>query len=62
MAIRAFSAIFPTFRRHFEMPTHLDTGRHGEQIAVEFLQNKGWRIAERNWRLGRGEIDVIACI
>lgn len=60
MAIRAFSAIFPTFRRHFEMPTHLDTGRHGEQIAVEFLQNKGWRIAERNWRLGRGEIDVIA--
>ena len=42
------------------MPTHLDTGQRGEQIAAEFLQNKGWRIAERNWRLGRGEIDVIA--
>jgi putative endonuclease len=42
------------------MPTHLDTGKRGEQIAAEFLARKGWRIAERNWRAGRGEIDLIA--
>ena len=42
------------------MLTHLDTGRRGEFIAADFLQRKGWRIAERNWRGGRGEIDLIA--
>lgn len=43
-----------------DMPSHLDTGKRGESIAAEFLQRKGWRIAERNWRAGRGEIDLVA--
>jgi len=42
------------------MAKHLDTGRLGEDAAAEFLENKGWRIAERNWRSGRGEVDIIA--
>lgn len=42
------------------MSKHLETGRLGESAAVEFLEKKGWRIAERNWRSGRGEIDIIA--
>ena len=42
------------------MSTHLDTGKRGEALAAEFLERKGWRIAERNWRAGRGEIDLIA--
>lgn len=42
------------------MPSNLETGKQGEQIATEFLEAKGWRIAERNWRAGRGEIDLIA--
>ncbi|MBQ7897327.1 MAG: YraN family protein [Clostridia bacterium] len=36
------------------------TGRRGEKLAAEFLENKGYRILERNFRSGRNEIDIIA--
>lgn len=39
---------------------HLELGKQGENLAVEYLREKGWRIAARNWRSGRGEIDIIA--
>lgn len=42
------------------MPAHLDTGKRGEELAAEYLERKGFRIAERNYRAGRGEIDIIA--
>jgi putative endonuclease len=42
------------------MAQHLDTGRAGEQLAVEFLAGKGWQILERNWRAGHRELDIIA--
>ncbi len=42
------------------MAKHLETGKLGETAAAEFLEKKGWRIVERNWRAGRGEIDIIA--
>lgn len=42
------------------MRTHLEIGQRGEAIAARFLEEMGWRIAERNWRAGRGEIDLIA--
>lgn len=32
----------------------------GEDAAVEFLQKKGYRIIDRNFRRGYGEIDIIA--
>lgn len=38
---------------------HLETGRRGEDIAAEFLEQKGYRIAMRNFRAGKGEIDLI---
>ena len=34
-------------------------GRRGEQDALSLLQGKGHRILERNFRAGRGEIDLI---
>lgn len=40
--------------------SHLETGLLGENAAAAFLEQKGWRIVERNWRYGRGEIDIIA--
>lgn len=36
------------------------TGRHGEQIAVDYLADHGYTILERNWQLRIGEIDIIA--
>ena len=35
-------------------------GRRGEDAAVDYLAKKGYRIVERNFRFGRGEIDIVA--
>jgi putative endonuclease len=35
-------------------------GKRGELEAVRYLQRQGYRIVERNVRLGRGEIDLVA--
>ena len=37
-----------------------DFGKLGEEIAVNYLIDKGYQILERNWRLGHKEIDIIA--
>src|SRR5690554_2170499 len=34
-------------------------GRWGEERAAEYLKNRGYRIVERNYRVSRGEIDLI---
>jgi len=34
-------------------------GRLGEEEASRYLEGKGHRILERNYRVGRGEIDLI---
>lgn len=35
------------------------TGNKGEEIACKFLENKGYRIEERNFRTRFGEIDIV---
>lgn len=35
-------------------------GIEGETAAARWYQERGWKIAERNWRCGRGELDIIA--
>jgi len=34
--------------------------KEGERYAAEYLEGKGYRIIERNFRTRRGEIDIIA--
>jgi len=41
------------------MATHNELGNKGEQLAVEFLQKKGYKILERNWRFKKAEVDII---
>ena len=42
------------------MAKHNVLGEKGEDMACDYLRQKGYRIAERNWRHGRAEIDIIA--
>ncbi len=35
-------------------------GRTGEQLAVEWLRQRGYLIRDLNWRCGRYEIDIVA--
>ena len=35
-------------------------GKKGEEIAVKYLQDKGFEIIEQNWHCQWGEIDIIA--
>lgn len=35
-------------------------GEEGELLAIELLKNKGFEIVKKNYRFGKGEIDIIA--
>ena len=35
-------------------------GKKGEDMAVAFLENKGYQIIKRNFQAGQNEIDIIA--
>ena len=39
---------------------HIEKGIAGENKARIYLENLGYQILERNYRAGRGEIDIIA--
>jgi putative endonuclease len=36
------------------------TARLGEDLAADFLKKQGYKVIERNFRKGYGEIDIIA--
>jgi putative endonuclease len=42
------------------MAIHNIIGQKGEEIAIAYLQENGYRILSRNWRFKRIEIDVVA--
>lgn len=42
------------------MAEHYELGKKGEQLAVNYLMNEGYKIVERNWRFQKAEIDIIA--
>jgi putative endonuclease len=35
-------------------------GQHGEQLAANYLTNRGFSIVATNWRCSLGELDIIA--
>ena len=42
------------------MAEHNELGRKGEQLAIDFLIKKGYRILDKNYRYLKAEVDVIA--
>lgn len=42
------------------MAQHRDTGKKGENIALDFLVRLGYDILEVNWSAQKAEIDIIA--
>ncbi|MDO8504442.1 MAG: YraN family protein [Candidatus Liptonbacteria bacterium] len=43
-----------------DIAPHLGVGKAGEDLAAEYLTNKGYSILERNIREKFGEIDILA--
>lgn len=41
------------------MATTAETGRRGEDVAAAYLEGRGYRILDRNYRFGREEIDLV---
>ena len=42
------------------MTANKDIGRKGEELARIYLESKGYKILELNWRFSKAEIDIIA--
>jgi len=42
------------------MAKHNEIGKKGEQIALEFIKDKNYKILHTNWRFGKKEIDIVA--
>lgn len=42
------------------MKTHIEFGKIGEEMAINFLIKNQYSIIQKNWRSGNLEIDIIA--
>lgn len=42
------------------MAKHLETGKQGEEMAVEWLSQNGFAILHQNWKYSWFELDIIA--
>ena len=38
---------------------NVETGRRGEEVAAAWLERRGFRVLERNWRTGHKEVDLV---
>ena len=47
-------------QRKPNMAAHNELGAWGEELASAFLQQKGYTIIERDWKMGHKDLDIIA--
>lgn len=45
--------------RQWTDPRHV-TGLEGEELAIRYLERRGWDILDHRYRMGRLEIDIVA--
>jgi putative endonuclease len=43
-----------------KMAAHNEFGKAGEQMAAEWLEQRGFQLIFRNWKFARYEVDIIA--
>ena len=54
--------LFIIFVRHEQKGVTVkknETGRIGEEMALDWLQARGFRLRDRNWRSGHKELDLV---
>lgn len=42
------------------MATHNIIGRWGEEVAARYLVQKGYAIRDRDWKVGKRDLDIVA--
>jgi putative endonuclease len=42
------------------MAAHNEFGKAGEEMAVKWLERRGFQLISRNWKYARYEVDIIA--
>ena len=55
--VKPWSNLFRLFRS--QKPEHLQTGRKGEQLALKYLRKQKMRLLKKNFRSGKGELDLV---
>ncbi len=58
--IRWIQNLWDRLRQKRSLPEAEWIGRKGESAAVSWLRKQGYRILVRNYRAGKGEIDLVA--
>lgn len=41
------------------MAEHNDLGKWGEDVAVSFLEKKGYHVCDRDWKVGKRDLDIV---
>lgn len=57
---KAVTLNFQTLNFSPQLATHNELGTKGEQLATDFLQQKGYKVLATNWRNKHHEIDIVA--
>lgn len=42
------------------MAEHNDLGKWGEEVAASFLEKNGYQICDRDWKVGKRDLDIVA--
>jgi putative endonuclease len=48
-------------RKELPRSRNRQVGAFGEKVIAHYLEERGFEILARNWRIKEGEIDIVAC-